>query len=202
MTTLAAVSLALAALPALVYFRNRSLFLPPPLAPAGPPPRVSVLIPARNEAAGIGECLRGVLASDGVELEVIVLDDASTDGTADAARAVDEGVRVEPAPPLPPGWAGKQHACFALSKLASHDLLTFLDADVRLSPDALVRMVAFQRASGASLVSGFPRQETGTLLEKLLLPLINLAARRLPADGRDAAEARRPASGPGAVSGF
>ncbi len=173
MTALAAVSLALAVLPALVYLRNRTLFLPPPPAPAGPPARVSVLIPARNEAAGIGACLRGVLASEGVELEVVVLDDASTDGTADAARAVDPRVRVEPAPPLPPGWAGKQHACFTLSKLASHDILTFLDADVRLAPHALARLVAFQRVSGAALVSGFPRQETVTVLEKLLLPLIN-----------------------------
>ena len=80
---------------------------------------------------------------------------------------------MEPAPPLPPGWAGKQHACYALSKLASHDILTFLDADVRLEPEAIARLVAFQRASGAALVSGFPRQETLTPLEKLLLPLIN-----------------------------
>jgi glycosyltransferase involved in cell wall biosynthesis len=134
---------------------------------------VSVLIPARNEAAGIGACLRSVLASEGVELEVIVLDDASTDGTAEAARAVDPRVRVEPAPPLPPGWAGKQHACYTLSKLATRDTFAFLDADVRLSPDALARMAAFQRRSQATLVSGFPRQETVTVLEKLLLPLIN-----------------------------
>ena len=83
-------------------------------------------------------------------------------------------MRLETAPPLPDGWCGKQHACFALSKLARYDVLTFLDADVRLAPDALARMAAFLRAVGAALVSGFPRQETGTLLEKLLIPLIHL----------------------------
>jgi hypothetical protein len=82
-------------------------------------------------------------------------------------------VRVEAAPPLPEGWCGKQHACYALSGLARFDTLTFLDADVRLEPDALARMALFLKESGADLVSGFPRQETGSLLEKLLIPLIN-----------------------------
>ncbi len=120
--------------------------------------------------------MRSVLASRHVELEVIVLDDASTDRTAEIVRALaaeDPRVRLEPAPPLPDGWCGKQHACFALSKLARFDTLTFLDADVRLEPDALARMALFLQRSGADLVSGFPRQETGTLLEKLLIPLIN-----------------------------
>jgi glycosyltransferase involved in cell wall biosynthesis len=120
--------------------------------------------------------VRSVLASRHVELEVIVLDDASTDRTADIVRAIateDPRVRLEPAPPLPAGWCGKQHACYHLAKLARFDTLTFLDADVRLEPDALARMALFLKQSGAELVSGFPRQETGTLLEKLLIPLIN-----------------------------
>src|SRR5204862_2615144 len=136
----------------------------------------SVLIPARNEELGIAAAIRSVLASQNVELEVIVLDDASTDRTADIVRALateDPRVRLEPAPPLPSGWCGKQHACFALSKLARYPVLTFLDADVRLTPDALARMAALLDRSGAALVSGFPRQETGTFLEKLVIPLIN-----------------------------
>lgn len=139
-------------------------------------PHISVLVPARNEERGIEACVRSVLASQHVELEVIVLDDASTDRTAEIVRAIateDPRLRLEPAPPLPNGWSGKQHACFALSKLARFDTLTYLDADVRLEPDALARMYLFQQVSGADLVSGFPRQETGTLLEKLLIPLIN-----------------------------
>jgi glycosyltransferase involved in cell wall biosynthesis len=135
-----------------------------------------VLIPARNEELGIEACVRSVLASRHVELEAVVLDDASTDRTAEIVRGIaaeDSRVRLESAQPLPQGWCGKQHACYALSGLARFDTLTFLDGDVRLEPDSLARMVLFLRASGADLVSGFPRQETGTLLEKLLIPLIN-----------------------------
>jgi hypothetical protein len=175
--TLATVALGLAALPAVLYLRNTRLFRPPP-APGGTAlsPQVSVLIPARNEQTSIAACVESVLASRGVEIEVIVLDDHSDDRTAAVVREIarkDPRVRLEPAPPLPGGWCGKQHACFALSKFARFPLLTFLDADVRLAPDALARMAAFLDASKAELVSGFPRQETGTLLEKLLIPLIN-----------------------------
>jgi hypothetical protein len=147
-----------------------------PVAHAPGSPTVSVLIPARNEELGIAACVRSVLASEDVELDVVVLDDHSTDRTADIVReiaATDPRVRLESAPPLPDGWCGKQHACLALSKFARHDVLVFLDADVRLEPDALARMDLFLRESGAELVSGFPRQETGTLLEKLLIPLIH-----------------------------
>ncbi|MBA4064479.1 MAG: glycosyl transferase [Isosphaera sp.] len=175
-----------------MYLCNSILFREPPQLPSGgrePPehgsaqgahaPRsgvVSVLIPARNEEHGIAACLASVLASEDIDLEVIVLDDHSADRTAEVVReiaATDPRVRLESAPPLPDGWCGKQHACFALSKLARHDVFVFLDADVRLEPDALARMVLFLRASGAELVSGFPRQETGTLLERLLIPLIH-----------------------------
>jgi hypothetical protein len=190
---LAWVTLVCAAVPALLYLWNSFLFREPPQPKhtacgfAGQPAReaasgsdalaqVSVLIPARNEEAGIVACVRSVLASRHVELEVIVLDDHSTDRTAEVVRAVaaeDSRVRLEAAPSLPDGWCGKQHACLTLAKLARFDTLTFLDADVRLQPDALARMALFLRESGAELVSGFPRQETGTLLEKLLIPLIN-----------------------------
>ncbi len=191
---LSCIALNCAAIPALLYLWNSFLFREPPhfeaargfasaarrtgceAASGSNAPALSVLIPARNEELGIEACVRSVLASQHVILEVIVLDDASTDRTAEIVRAIaaeDPRVRLETAPPLPDGWCGKQHACFALSKLARYDTFTFLDADVRLGPEALARMVLFLRASGADLVSGFPRQETGTLLEKLLIPLIN-----------------------------
>jgi glycosyltransferase involved in cell wall biosynthesis len=174
-TALVLLSLGLAALPALMYMRNARLFRPPFFV-GSPSERVSVLIPARNEERAIAASVGAVQASTGVEFEVVVLDDHSEDGTADVVlklAAADSRVRLEPAPTLPPGWCGKQHACFALSKLARHDVFVFLDADVRLAPDALARTAGFLRSSAAGLVSGFPRQETGTLLEKLVLPLIN-----------------------------
>ncbi len=196
LTALAALSFAFATLPALIYARNRRLYCLAPPAAAGLPP-VSVLIPARNEERAISAALDAVLASTGVEFEVIVLDDHSDDRTADIVGNFvqrDSRVRLETAPPLPAGWCGKQHACFALSKLAKHPLLIFVDADVRLAPDALARLATFQRATGAGLVSGIPLQETGTLLEKLVLPLIHflllgflpldrMRASRLPAYG-------------------
>jgi hypothetical protein len=176
--TLSSVALGLAALPALLYRRNTRLFRPPPAASdiVVSPPQVSVLIPARNEETSIAACVESVLASVGVEIEVIVLDDHSEDRTAEVVREIarkDPRVRLEIAPPLPPNWCGKQHACFVLSKHARFSILTFLDADVRLAADALARMAAFLAASNAELVSGFPHQQTGTFLEKLLIPLIN-----------------------------
>jgi hypothetical protein len=78
------------------------------------------------------------------------------------------------APPLPTGWTGKQHACAHGASVAGHDLLVFVDADVRLAPDALARTAAFVEASGADLASGVPRQETGSLLERLVVPLIHV----------------------------
>jgi glycosyltransferase involved in cell wall biosynthesis len=166
-----------AAVPALLFLWNMFLFRAPPALEASVAlSPVSVLIPARNEELGIAACVRSVLASKHVELEVIVLDDHSTDRTADIVHELaqlDARVRLEPAPPLPDGWCGKQHACYALVQLARFETFTFLDADVRLETDALARMSLFLKQSGAALVSGFPRQETGSLLEKLLIPLIN-----------------------------
>jgi len=171
------VLLVFAALPALLYARNIRLFRPPPLpTDDSQVPAISVLIPARNEEASIREAVESVLQSTDVRLEVIVLDDHSTDRTAsivEELRSRDLRVRLESAEMLPAGWCGKQFACFQLARLASHDTFTFLDADVRLEPTALARMIAFQRTSGAALVSGFPRQQTGTMLEKLVIPLMH-----------------------------
>src|ERR1700723_3146065 len=107
---------------------------------------VSVLIPARNEERTIGEAVAAVLANRDVDVEVIVMDDHSTDRTAKIVSEMssrDSRLRLESAPILPEGWCGKQHACDSLAKLACHPYLVFIDADVRLAPDALNRMLAF-----------------------------------------------------------
>jgi glycosyltransferase involved in cell wall biosynthesis len=170
-------ALLLAAIPALLTLFNLKVFLPA-LEQGGRmnKPAVSVLVPARNEAAAIEPCVRAILASRDVELEVIVLDDASTDGTDAIVRQLaeqDARVRLIRGRPLPSGWCGKQHACAQLAEAATHETWVFLDTDVRLSPDAVRRCVAFLDASQASLVSGFPRQVTGSFLEWMLLPLIH-----------------------------
>jgi hypothetical protein len=198
LTSLAVAALVLAALPALLYRVNIRLYRPAP-PPTGSVPVVSVLIPARNEESTIGPAVAAALASQDVELEVIVLDDDSDDHTADVVRAFAAGdgrVRLLHAPPLPEGWSGKQHACHVLAQHARHPLLVFVDADVRLAPDALARLAAFLDRSGAELVSGIPRQETGTLLEGLVIPLIHfLLLGYLPLVGMR--YSRRPAFGAG-----
>jgi hypothetical protein len=173
---LALISLALAAVPCGLFLFNLPAYrrLAQPRVRAATP--VSVLIPARNEEQNIRATLEAVLANREVEMEVVVLDDNSTDGTAaivSGLAARDPRLRLEKAPPLPPGWCGKQHACHVLAQRAKQPLLVFLDADVRLAPSALARMVAFMEENGAALASGVPRQELGTFSEKLLIPLIH-----------------------------
>jgi hypothetical protein len=165
--------LILAAGPLLLAVWNLTLYRRPDAASRCP--RLSVLIPARNEERNIAEAVQAVLANEGVALELIVLDDGSTDRTPEILASIgDPRLRVAQAPPLPPGWSGKQHACAALGALARHDLLVFVDADVRLAPDALSRMAGLmQRRPDLGLASGFPRQITVTWSEQLLLPLIH-----------------------------
>jgi hypothetical protein len=140
------------------------------------PPAVAVLIPARDEEAAIEAAVSAALGSRGVDVEVLVLDDRSEDATAEIVQAMarrDDRVRLIRGPELPPGWCGKQHACWVLAHEARHPLLVFIDADVRLDPDGLARMATFLVESGADLASGFPRQATFGLLEKLLIPLMH-----------------------------
>ena len=134
-----------------------------------------MLIPARNEERSIRAAIESVLSSRDVALELIVLDDHSEDQTSRIIRETmhDPRMRLEFASELPAGWCGKQFACFSLARLASHDYLIFLDADVRLSPSGVSKMVAFLESSQADLVSGFPHQEVGSFHERLLLPLMH-----------------------------
>ncbi|MCQ8241709.1 glycosyltransferase [Rhizosaccharibacter radicis] len=170
-------SLLLAALPLGMALLNLSTLRPPPRAePGGRRPRLSVLIPARDEENNIGDAVRCVLNSSDVELELLVLDDGSTDRTPDILASIeDDRLRVLRGGPLPRGWSGKQHACSVLGERARHPLLVFVDADVRLEPDALSRLAAFmERHPAVALASGFPHQVTRSWSERLLLPLIHL----------------------------
>ena len=169
-------ALILALLPLAMTLLNLMLYRAPKAA-ATPGIAVSILIPARNEEASIAGAVEAALDNPDIDLEVVVLDDQSTDRTADIVRAIaarDPRVRLETAPPLPPGWSGKQHACHVLAGLARHSVLLFQDADVRLEPGSVARMAAFLRGGGAGLVSGFPRQVTGTLGEALVVPMIHV----------------------------
>jgi len=191
--TLAVMALILAAIPAGLTMVNLFFYRPLPrgsrresafakqVGPEFESPhvgccQVSVLIPARNEEGNIAATLKSVLANRGVEFEVVVFDDHSTDRTAEIVSefaARDPRARLESAPPLPTGWCGKPHACHVLVQRARHDALVFIDADVQLAPDGLKRMVGFLQTSGASLASGIPHQKLGTFSERLLLPQIH-----------------------------
>jgi chlorobactene glucosyltransferase len=141
-------------------------------------PILSILIPARNEAAVIAGTVRAVLSQTVENFEFLLLDDASTDGTAARARAAagdDPRLRILTGAPLPAGWLGKNWACHQLAEAASGDLLLFLDADVQFDPDALAALLALQTESTADLLTVWPTQETHTWSERLVVPLMALA---------------------------
>ena len=163
-----------AAIPAVLTWQNLKIFRTSPKDEFPEP--VSVLVPARNEERVLDDFIRNVLASQGVELELVVLDDASTDSTAERVSQWsdrDPRVRLVHGKKLPQGWCGKQHACYQLAESARFDTFLFLDADVTVQPDAIARSVAFLNQSKIDLGSGFPHQETPTVAGWLLLPLIH-----------------------------
>lgn len=142
------------------------------------PPLVSILIPARNEEHRLPPCLDSFLAQDYPRCEILVLDDNSTDGTARVA--LERGFRREPdAPrrlltgaPLPAGWTGKSWACHQLAQAARGDFLLFTDADTLHLPHGVSTAVAEALRSQCDLLSAWPRQQTVTWSEQLVIPLI------------------------------
>ncbi|MFC4169362.1 glycosyltransferase [Teichococcus aestuarii] len=180
-------ALGLAAFPALLGALNLRRLRRPRGTPPGPS-LVSILIPARDEAAHIETCVRAALASEDVAVEVLVMDDGSQDDTAAIVRGLmkrDRRLRLLQAPPLPPGWTGKVHACARLSEAARGTHLLFIDADVRLAPHAAAALAAHAEDHEIALVTGVPRQEIGSLGEALTVPAINLMMLGyLPGGGR------------------
>ena len=166
---------------AAMFVMNSLQFRRSPQSSAGQvnPPKVSVLIPARNEAARLGATLEALLTSRGVDLEVLVLDDESTDGTdrlVEACAARDQRVQLLRGRPIPRGWSGKQWACQQLgesARVAAEELI-FIDADVQVTADCLARTVSLRRTLGVDLLSGFPRQRVETLGERLLIPQMHV----------------------------
>ena len=143
---------------------------------------VSVVVPARDEAGRIGPCVAALLGQDARVAEVVVVDDGSGDATA--AEAAAAGARVLAAPAPGAGQAGKAAACAAGAReAAAGRWLAFVDADVLLAPQALSRLLAACRHSGAVAGSPLARQATRSLWEELLLPDLGLAvAERLDLD--------------------
>lgn len=141
------------------------------------PRLVSILVPARNEAAVIGDTVRRLLVQTYPRFELILLDDNSSDGTADLARAAaqgDERLKIIQGKPLPPGWAGKNWACQQLGEAARGDVLLFTDADTLWAPGGVTAVIGEMNRTGGDLQTVWPTQITVSWTERLTVPNIAL----------------------------
>lgn len=157
-----------------------NLFRAPRLERVPPParrPRVSLLVPARNEAVNLRETLPPILRVHYDDLEILLLDDDSTDDTAAVVQAHAEGLggerlRLIRGAPLPAGWAGKNWACHQLATAAVGEVLIFCDADVTVGPDAILRTVGALERYGAGAATALPRQRFEQWYAAAVVPLI------------------------------
>ena len=139
-------------------------------------PKVSILIPARNEESVIGKLLGGLQQLDYPDFEVIVCDDHSSDNTEDILNWIagdDDRIHWFLGEKLPDDWLGKNFACHQLAQKATGKYLIFLDADVELSKDAISKAMAFFQENRLSLLSVFPQQRMESFAEKLTVPVMN-----------------------------
>jgi len=152
----------------------------PRLSPDAHPsqePLVSIVIPARNEARVIERTIRALLVQDYSALEVIVVDDRSTDDTAAIARSIaDPRLMVIDGEEPPSGWLGKPWALHQGSGLARGELLLFVDADLVYAPGALRAAVAELEATGVAMITLFPRFEMRGFAEQALMPMLPFTA--------------------------
>jgi GT2 family glycosyltransferase len=145
------------------------------LAAAAPAaqPLISVLIPARDEAARIGACLAGLADQSYRNFELLVVDDHSTDATAAIVRSYAArlpALDVVSSAALPDGWAGKCWACWQAASRARGAWLLFLDADVAPRPELLASLVACAETRSLDLLSLMPFQQLGSLAERAIMP--------------------------------
>ncbi|NTW62915.1 MAG: glycosyltransferase [Chlorobiaceae bacterium] len=147
-----------------------------PLKPLLARPFVSILVPARNEELNIERCLLSLFLQTYDNVEILVLDDGSTDRTWPILQSLQakngSRLKIYQGEPLPEGWHGKAWACHQLAAKAQGQLLLFTDADTTHKPEALSRAVAAMEDSGADMLSLTPCQETQTFWERLVVPLV------------------------------
>jgi len=141
-------------------------------------PLVSILIPARDEAAVIAQTLHCLLTQDYPRFEILLLDDHSHDDTVQLAldaAAGDPRLRLVHSRPLPKDWLGKNWACHQLSQLAAGDIWIFTDADVHWQPGALSAIAMHFQAVRPDLLTVWPQQITQSWTERLVVPLISFS---------------------------
>jgi cellulose synthase/poly-beta-1,6-N-acetylglucosamine synthase-like glycosyltransferase len=164
--------------------------------PVSKQPMVSVIVPARNEEASLGACLKSLAAQTQVSFEIIVVDDGSTDRTHEIAKSF-AGVRVVEPGPLPPGWIGKNNALVAGAKEAQGGSLLFTDADTVHQAGSLARSLEEAQRQRASLLSYSPEQEVHGFWEKAVMPVIfaELASSYRPSGVSDPTSSAAAANG-------
>ncbi len=158
-----------------VILRNQPFLTPQsPELDSSQGPTVTAILPAKDEEIYIGECLESIRAQTYRNLDMIVVDDRSTDRTGEIARAIaatDSRTRVLTITDLPEGWTGKTHALVRTSGLATGEWLLFVDADTLHTPESLAIMMRYARDQGASLVSLLPELRCETFWERIMQPL-------------------------------
>ncbi len=175
-------------------------------------PRVSIIVPARNEGASLDRCLRSLVTQEGVPFELLIVDDGSTDRTPQIIEAF-AGVKecpfialnaslvavraFEARNPMPPGWTGKANAVWTAAEKARGEWLLFTDADTLHEKGSLARAIAEADEHGAVLLSYSPRQELVSLPERMLMPVIfaELATRFRPREVSDPSKPVAAANG-------
>jgi glycosyltransferase involved in cell wall biosynthesis len=159
-------------------------------------PEVSVIIPARNEEANLGACLESLVSQAGVEFEIIVVNDHSTDRTGEIAVSF-PGVRVIEAGALPQGWTGKNNAVACGAREARGQWLLFTDADTVHLPGSLARALSEAKEHEAEMLSYSPEQIAVTFWEMAILPVVfaELARQFPPAKVSDPASPIAAANG-------
>lgn len=159
-----------------LLFRTRAARPRSPGSDFDKSPLVSIIVPCRNEELNIGPLLLSLKALSGVQTEILVIDDCSTDKTFEAAASI-ENIRVLRAPPKPEGWVGKSWACAFGAKVAQGDYFLFTDADTRHRSDSLLQSLKFLLHEKAELVSAPPYHQCLNWWERglglfHLLPLV------------------------------
>ncbi len=151
----------------------------PPIAPSRFTrtllPRISIVVPARNEEKNISNCLRHLINQTYANYEIVVVDDRSTDRTPEIIEDIKrsskisiKNIRIEK---LPPGWTGKNHAVFAGSKLAQGEWFLFTDADTTHAPESLETALAFSTENNIDFLTLAPEVESKSFWEETIQPL-------------------------------
>src|SRR5271167_4228551 len=159
-------------------------------------PQVSVIIPARNEDVSLAACLESLVSQVGVNFEIFVVDDGSTDNTRKIAESF-AGVHVINPGPLPSGWTGKNNAVFSGAQHAHGEWLLFTDADTVHYSGSLARALAEANQHGIDMLSYSPEQEVHGFWERAIMPVIfaDLAATYNPAQVSDPSSPAAAANG-------